>query len=111
MKIERKPCPCCGQFRGDPAFYARLDDAVAQLGKEPLVTSGYRCEHYNKMVSQHSTGRHTKGEAVDIRARHARDKGQLLLALLKAGLVSFATLPNGAGLHVDAGTIPWLGIE
>ena len=111
MKIERKPCPCCGQFEGSESFYARLDEAVEILGHEPKVSGGYRCPRHNARISPKSTGRHPKGEAVDIIARTARDRGALLMALIRAGLVSFATLPGGAGLHVDAGTVPWLGIE
>lgn len=111
MKIERKPCPCCGQFAGELGFYSRLDKAVELLGHAPEVSSGYRCAKYNARISPNSTGRHPKGEAVDIIARTARDRGALLFALMRAGLCSFATLPKGAGLHVDAGTVPWLGIE
>lgn len=111
MVIERKPCPCCGAFAGDEAFYAALDAAVIHLGRVPVVSSGYRCARHNARVSQRSTGRHVSGQAVDIIARTARERGALLMACIRAGIVSFATLPGGAGLHVDASPIPWLGIE
>lgn len=111
MAVQRKPCPCCGKFIGNKEFYDKLDAAEKALGKPLAVSSGYRCAAHNAKVSKKSTGRHVAGEAVDLIARTAADRGALLLALIGAGLKSFATLPGGAGLHVDAGTVPWLGIE
>ncbi len=111
MSVQRKPCPCCGGFVGSESFYAKLDKAEEILGHKLQVSSGYRCEDRNAKVSRRSTGRHVTGEAVDLIARSASEKGALLLALIGAGLKSFATLPGGAGLRVDAGTVPWLGIE
>ncbi len=110
-RIDRKHCPCCGEFLGDAAFYARLDAMCETLGYVPTVSSGYRCAAHNRAVSRRSTGRHVTGQAVDVIAKGPRIRGALLDAALKAGLVSFAILPGGAGLHIDAGTVPWLGIE
>lgn len=111
MMIERRPCPCCGAFVGVDAFYAALDAAVGHLGHLPVVSSGYRCARRNAQISARSTGRHVSGEAVDVIARSAREKGALLAACMRAGIVSFAVLPGGAGLHIDASPVPWLGIE
>ncbi len=111
MRITRKPCPCCGEFVGDPDFYDKLDMAQDRLDRPLVVTSGYRCPAHNAKISPNTTGRHPKGQAVDVQAKTAAEKGEILLACMRAGLVSFATLPNRAGLHIDAGTAPWLGIE
>lgn len=109
--IERKPCPCCGKFVGDKDFYAKLDKMVEVLASEPAVTSGFRCAAYNAKISHRSTGRHVIGQAVDLRASTPAARGLLIKAAIVAGLVSFAVLPKGRGLHIDAGTVPWLGLE
>lgn len=111
LQVSRVPCPCCGTFIGDEDFYGRLDAALGYLGHAVKVTSGYRCARHNARVSKRSTGRHVSGQAVDILAKSPREKGAVLMACIRAGLVSFAILPGGAGLHVDANETPWLGIE
>lgn len=111
MPVMRKACPCCHVFVGSPEFYRKLDAVQEKLGFDLAITSGYRCAAYNARISKKSTGRHVTGEAVDVSAPHADDKGAILKACFEAGIVSFALLKRAAGLHIDAGTVPWFGVE
>lgn len=97
----------------DEDFLDKLQLARTILNEPIHVRSGYRCEEYNRKVSgDRTTGRHPRGEAIDAVTGHdAGRRGRLIVACVKAGLVSWALTPNRAGLHIDASPYGWLGLE
>ena len=59
----------CGEceFPGmDQEFLYDLNNLREALGQPIIITSGYRCEKYNKKIGGSPTSSHLKGLAVDI---------------------------------------------
>lgn len=60
-------CRCCGREQMHDEFVRKLDDLRERVGFPLIVTSGYRCPEYNRLVSKTGlTGPHTTGRAVDL---------------------------------------------
>lgn len=82
FSIDEFSCPCCGENNMDHEFLCRLDDA-RELAKIPfIVTSGYRCEDYNKEVGGVEGSAHTKGLAADLAVDTSVARYKALSALL-----------------------------
>jgi len=59
-------CPCCGKNEMNLDFLTRLETLRRRYGKAIKVTSGYRCEKYNKKIGGVSKSSHMFGLAADI---------------------------------------------
>lgn len=64
-------CKCgkCGEDTVDAELIAVLQDVREHFGKSVKVTSGVRCEVYNKEVGGVSTSQHIRGRAADIQVK------------------------------------------
>lgn len=69
-------CSCCGQVEINKTLIDKLQELRDYLKKPIYITSGYRCNEYNKKISKNTVGQHCTGEAVDIglSSRHIRHK-------------------------------------
>jgi len=61
-------CKCdCQDYFFDDQTKARLNQLREELGFPLIISSGYRCEHYNNQIG--ATQTHASGQAVDILIR------------------------------------------
>lgn len=68
FKPEETACPCCGKTiaLGHPIWIA-VDTIRRRVGKPFKITSGFRCEAYNKTLKNSSPkSKHVEGCAMDI---------------------------------------------
>lgn len=66
FKMSEFKCPCCGRADMDERFLRLLDEARATSPVPFRITSGFRCEEYNKKIGGVDGSAHTHGLAVDI---------------------------------------------
>jgi len=78
FRPEEFICPCCGEQRMEQEFMERLQILRELCGFPFIVTSGWRCENYNRKVSPESSGDHTRGLAVDISLTDRYNRWDLL---------------------------------
>jgi len=62
-------CPCCGKLKISPTLIDKLQELRDIINKPIIITSGYRCQHYNKSIGGYSHSPHLKGEAADIQVK------------------------------------------
>lgn len=79
---EELKCRCCGQNKMDDQFLKRLDGFREDLGEPMVVTSGYRCDKYNKKVGGVDFSAHTRGVAVDIAVTDSNLRYELIRVIL-----------------------------
>lgn len=92
-------CPCCGRFGMDKGFIDQLQKA-RDLAQIPFViTSGYRCEDYNKKLGGKTDSSHLIGRAVDIRASSSLTRFLVVFGLTLAGFKRIGIGKNF--VHVD----------
>ena len=105
FKIEEFNCPCCDKQNMDSDFLLRLDEARRNSGVKFVITSGYRCENYQKALKKrgyetaHGVSPHQKGVACDISAKNDKDRYAIISALMYVG---FGRIGVGSNfVHVD----------
>ncbi len=57
---------CCSETLVDPKLVNYLQNIRKYFGKAVNISSGYRCEAYNKKIEESTNSQHTKGAAADI---------------------------------------------
>lgn len=72
-------------YKLKPELVRMLDKARGYAGIPFVITSGYRSKAHNKRVGGVPNSAHTKGLAVDLRARTSKDRFTIISALIKAG--------------------------
>lgn len=77
-------CGCKGN-QMDYTFTRKLDRAREISGVPYVITSGYRCEKYNKDVGGKPDSSHPKGLAADIYTDGSRWRFKILDGLIRAG--------------------------
>lgn len=100
--IEETQCKCgCGQ-NWTPQFHAKMNLIRAEVGTPMVVSSGCRCEAYDKSIG--GKGAHATGNAGDFlcSGSHAH---AILKAALKAGVSGIGISQRGAHgsrfIHLD----------
>jgi uncharacterized protein YcbK (DUF882 family) len=77
------------------SFLQKLDAIREDYGQPIIISSGYRCSHYNKQISSTGTdGPHTTGRAVDIPV-HGEEAVRLMQVALKYGMTGFGVKQKG----------------
>lgn len=69
FKMREFACRHCGELPPNgmnPVLLEKLDELREQLGAPVIVTSGYRCEYWNRVVGGVSNSQHRYGNAADI---------------------------------------------
>lgn len=81
-----------------------LEPARDKLGVPIIVTSGYRCERLNKVVSRVRSSQHQSGQAADLVCAKRADKLRLfdILSKMDVDQLLFETNPKGTQwIHVS----------
>ena len=82
-----------------PYFLARLDYA-REIAEVPfVVNSAYRTTEHEHARGRDGSSSHTKGIAIDIRARTSQERYKVLKGLMKAGFVRIGIAQTF--IHVD----------
>lgn len=77
---EELSCSCgCGKADMNEDFMYKLIRVRKELGKPMVITSGYRCEDYNKSIGGVKGSAHTKGRAVDVSIKGMPEADQVRL--------------------------------
>lgn len=92
-------CPCCGRFKMDKDFIEQLQKARDSAQIPFVITSGYRCENYNRKVKGSSNSSHLVGRAVDIEASSSLTRFLVVYGLTMAGFKRIGIGKNF--VHVD----------
>lgn len=70
-------CTCCGKLNIDYRLVDRLQILRELIGSDIIVTSGYRCNAYNKKIGGYSKSLHMQGIAADIKTWDKSKLGEL----------------------------------
>tara|TARA_R110002020_G_scaffold73622_2_gene188881 strand:+ start:367 stop:798 length:432 start_codon:yes stop_codon:yes gene_type:complete len=105
FSVAEMGCSCCGKADMDEDFM-RILQSIRDEMKRPLqITSGYRCEKHNSVVSKVKNGPHTKAKAADILISGA-DALRLFAIAQKHGVSGCGLSQNGPHnkrfLHIDS---------
>ena len=97
---------CCAQTKIDDDLVKYVQKIRDHFGKSVNISSGYRCETYNKNIGGATKSRHSKGQAADIYisgvapaeiAKYAESIGIL-------GIGLYETDKDGHFVHIDTRT-------
>jgi len=98
-------CPHCGDRGMVTTFLDKMDSIREDFGRPLVVSSGYRCSHYNSIVS--STGKsgpHTTGRAMDVLVS-GEDAYEIIALAPKYGITGIGVSQKGPHnkrfLHLD----------
>lgn len=95
FKEKEYACKCgCGFSDINDKLLRIVDNTRDLCGRPLVITSGCRCAEHNKAVGGVPNSLHTKGGAVDIRAKTGKER----LSIVKHALNQGAT---GIGVHKD----------
>lgn len=79
-------CKCgCGYAQINDVLLRIIDRTRDRVGRPLVITSGCRCEAHNKAVGGVPTSLHIKGCAVDIRAKTAKERLEIIKHALNEG--------------------------
>ena len=110
-------CPCCGLVNIDERFLSKLQEAREIAGIPFNISSGCRCQEYNKKVggkenSAHVASKDLVSYAVDIRITNDRERFLIDDALHAVRFHRFGIYPTW--IHVDSSPsadnqVMWVG--
>lgn len=107
-------CPCCGRDSISGRLVTALQE-LRDLADAPItITSGIRCERWNKKCGGAEKSQHLYGRAVDIviRGLHPVEMETLAEKVTKFRQGGIGVYPNNGFLHVDVrhdGPARWKG--
>ncbi len=94
-------CKCgCGLKDINLLHVDRLQIARSIYGRKIVVTSGCRCETWNKKQGGSDNSSHKTGLATDLLCKRSRQRHFLIRALYKAGFKRVGV--SGSFIHVDS---------
>lgn len=93
-------CPCCGVNKFNPDTKLRLNRFREWLGSPMIMTSGYRCEAYNRKNGYTQT--HATGQAGDFAVTH-KQAYNINAEAGKFGFTGIGIKQKGQGrfIHLD----------
>jgi len=87
FELSEAECPCCNQTIPESKAIWRFAEHIRELiGKPIIISSGFRCEEYNKRMHISSPkSKHLTGDALDIATGNLSpsDKYELLSEAIK----------------------------
>jgi len=115
FKDSEFECPHCKKIEMNQEFLQRLDSIRGYLRFPFIISSGYRCQEYNKSIGAKPTSGHVLGRAVDI-AIIGEDAYEIITYAKSYGFTGIGTSQKGRHrfIHLDDlnGSIeqprPWL---
>lgn len=106
-------CPCCLKNTMDDDFMTLIEVIREELDLPMSVTSGYRCDDYNKLIGGASRSWHTKGRAMDIKRPSGAYTWKIVELAQKHGIRGIEIGTNH--IHLDNGDrvepIIWAGVS
>jgi len=86
----------------NPLLIDRLETYRERLGRQPLtITSGIRCEFYNRFIGGRPNSAHMTGDAADILCQNSMDRFRMLRALFQPDQLYDRLGVGGKFIHVD----------
>ena len=99
FKPEEFACPCCGELKIDDGLVTLLEYIRVKMNTPIRITSGYRCEEYNKKIGGVENSAHTEGLAVDIAVHNSNYRLNLLYYIFQ---YEFSRIGIGKSfIHID----------
>ena len=91
-------CPCCGRNMVTGTLISKLQELRDIINKPVHITSGYRCEAYNKSIDGYSHSPHLIGKAADITVK---SMSIIMLAMIASKIagIRIGIYPNH--VHID----------
>lgn len=111
FKDNELSCSCCGELVINDNLVAMLDVARFESDIPYIITSGYRCEEYNKKIGGSPTSSHTNGTAVDIATSNSTQRSRVLQGLIKAGFTRLGIAKSFIHVDIDVtkvSNVSWL---
>ncbi len=68
FSLSELSCPCCGENKFSPLTLLRFNHLRVLVGEALIMSSGYRCPAYNKLIG--ATQTHETGHAGDLEVSH-----------------------------------------
>jgi len=97
-------CSHCKESNFDMDFH-RLCNWARHIAAVPFtVTSGYRCEEFNKSIKSKRTSSHVKGLGMDIMPKDNHHRFRIISALLTVGIKRIRIYPKKGHIHFDVDT-------
>jgi uncharacterized protein YcbK (DUF882 family) len=95
-------CPCCGKSDVSFALVRKLQELRDEISQPIYITSGFRCEKYNKKIGGYIDSPHIKGLAADIYCKNY-DYKHLARSAKVVGFSRIGLYPNSYDkfIHVD----------
>ncbi|GEM_PF-833006 len=101
FSLNEFECPCCKRVMIDERLLEKLEALRILWGKPLIITSGYRCESYNKEIGGVPNSLHMRGQAADL-AIPEREQGRFLTLSKLVGL-RVIPYPSRNFIHVELG--------
>ena len=92
-------CSHCGMEQMSHEFMRRLDFVRQAYGKPLVVTSGFRCEAWDKEIG--GKGNHPTGEAADLLVNKGKDMYKFIKAVQMAGIPRIVLYKSKPHVHID----------
>lgn len=93
-------CPCCGKVPDKTAVY-KLYCLRLLLDVPIIVTSGARCEKYNKKIGGSKNSYHIAGHAFDIKTKNQNaDEYNIIKIAQQVGFTGIG-INNNNFIHID----------
>jgi peptidoglycan hydrolase-like protein with peptidoglycan-binding domain len=98
-----RPCSACSVTLIDPQLVKYLQQIRDYFGAEVEITSGYRCENYNRSIGGATGSRHSKGQAADIVVNGVAPRRVAAYAeyIGVKGIGLYETGADGYFVHID----------
>lgn len=105
-------CPCCGKAEMKGELIQELQSLRYRYGKPIIITSGYRCDEYNRTVSTATL--HPTGWAADLKTPRDGSDAMRLVELVFKIFSEYGIGIYDKHVHVDMrpnGAVkPWLWV-
>ena len=102
---EEFNCPCCGEVIINGHLVNMLQAARDRAAIAFVITSGYRCENWNRILGGAEDSSHLSGMAVDIATETLNQRFIILKAVLAAGFRRIGVYMRHIHVDID-GTKP-----
>jgi len=99
-------CPCCGKVIINSELVFSLQELRDVIKKPIFVTSGYRCERYNRNIGGFVKSKHMEGLAADIKVSDMTPK-----ELAKEAILYFSRIgiyPNHVHVGIALPELYWV---